>query len=124
MSSLRERDTYQEIASPGTKTFVGKVVTTTNGNVASYTGKGVVVTKSATGVYTFALDKPYRKLVSAGFTIASDSLLVPQMTPAGDAVASTGVVTVAMKNSSATNTNATSGDTIFYEITVDKLGRV
>lgn len=124
MSSLRERDSYQEVASPGTKKFEGKVITTTNGNVASYTGKGVTVAKTGTGVYAFTLDKPYRKLVTAAVWMASDTLLNPQMTPAGDGVASTGVITVAVKNSSSTNTNATSGDTMFYEFVVDKLGRV
>lgn len=124
MTTLRERDSYQEASNPGTKKFEGKVVTTTNGNVSTYTGKGVTVTKSGTGVYAFTLDKPYRKLVKAEFSMASDTLLAPQMTPAGDAVASTGVVTVALKNSSSANTNATSGDTIFYTIVVDKLGRV
>lgn len=124
MTTLRERDSYQEVSNPGTKKFEGKVVTTTNGNVSTYTGKGVTVTKTATGVYTFTLDKPYRKMVSAAFWMASDTLLNPQMTPAGDAVASTGVITVAVKNSSSANTNATSGDTMFYEIVVDKLGRV
>lgn len=123
MTTLRERDSYQETASPGTKKFEGKVVTGANGNVATTTGKGVTVTKTATGVYTFTTDKPYRKLLTADFTIASDTLLAPQMIPAGDAVASTGVVTVALKNSSSANTDATSGDTIFYTIVVDKLGR-
>jgi hypothetical protein len=124
MSTLRERDSYQEVSNPGTKKFEGKVTCTTNGNVASYTGKGVTVTKTGTGVYAFTLDKPYRKLVTAAFWMASDTLLNPQQTPAGDAVATTGILTVAVKNSSSANTNATSGDTMYYEIVVDKLGRV
>jgi hypothetical protein len=113
---------YAETPNPGTIVFQGKVLTGANGNASTVTGLGLTCVKTATGVYTFTLDKAYKKLVSAGFGIASATILAPQMAPAGDTVATDGKVVVTLLNTSSANTNATSGDTIFYEIVVDKLG--
>jgi hypothetical protein len=119
---MTEQLRYQETSAPGTVKYEGKVLTAANGNASTVTGRGVTVSKTATGVYTFTLEKQFKKLVTAKFGIASATILSPQMTPTGDTVATDGKVVVALLNTSSANTNATSGDYLFYEIVVDKLG--
>jgi len=113
---------YKETSNPGTVTYEGKLLTAANGNASTVTGAGVTCSKTGTGVYTFTLDKPAKKLVNAAFGCASATVLVPMMTPSGDNVSGAGTVVVTLKDASGTNTNATSGDTLFFSITVDKLG--
>lgn len=98
---------------PGVKVIAGNILFGSSSAVTSYKGKGFTVAKTSTGVWTVTLAVPYLAMLSyqCQLSAATASVLTPQFGAIDVTTAKTVVIRL---NSTATETDPVSGDSISF----------
>lgn len=114
---------YQDVSfNPGQQSCRLKVTFTASSVVSASKGRGATAAKTATGTIRVTFNKKWNALAgySAGWFTATGAALGPVIVT--DALRASGYVDIELRASTGTPTDPASGDVLFLDFMLDKLG--